>query len=458
MKNSTSRHNPRNMANCLTTILLSLFLVFAYSCKKDTGDIASLLTTVPSSASGVIVVDLENILEDAGCKIKGSEIVASKEVLNVLDKASEKQKTQMMMLFEGEAGINPRGAVAFYDSSRFFLTFGLNDVAKFCEYVEKNNGNTFTDEGSGVKVCQNIAVKGAQAWVLLSEGRRIDADGIAGYASLNDSQSFLVTPYGEKLLVKENDIRGWSRLSTFLDEMERGQKSMATLAMGFLFEDAEATEFTIDFKKGEMDMESTILNNDGKAAKFQLPLEKVDGSTLKSAGQTCNAMVAFSITPKLVKKFEQVGGAFGGSLFNELSDKFKNIDGTVCVITNSPNVSNGIAGVVTTKGDVSQSLKDLISEKIAPVSMDGKLLKFSKGDVSGQLSVDECASALKGSYLGMIFDKSFLSQSGYAGQQYNWLSNVSFKINPDSGGLGFEIIVKTTEAKENSLLTILRNN
>ena len=438
-------------------LLLAVLVLGLNSCKKETVDVSHLLATVPSSAAGVVVLNLEDMLEDAGCKVKNHIVTPSQEVLKLIDRASPQNKQYLMMMFEGESGIEPKGAVVFYDANRVYLTCALYDVKKFCDFVEKTDESTFVEDASGVKVCGDIAVKGAQAWMNISSNKKIDADAIAAYSALEPSQSFLVTPNGEKLLVEEDDIRGWAMINTFVNEiLSRSDRSMFSLSLGFLFEDAESVRFKVDFDKGEMESEAVVLNDKGKPAKYLLPTDKVDVSTLKTLGESCEAMMAFTVNSKLFKKIDQVLSAFGGSFFGNLNDMFNNVDGTVGFISGSDNME-AVSGVITTKGDVSKNLKDLITNQIAPVSQDGKYLRFSKGNVSGGLSVAECADELKGSCLGIVADASSLNSVGYTGNEVPGFKNLVFKFKPDSGGLEIELEIKTTDPKENALLTFLKS-
>lgn len=438
----------------ISFLLLSFVLICVTSCKKDTVDVTDLLKTVPSSAAGVIVFNLENLLEDAGCKIKGHDIIPSEEV----KKAVSGKKELVMNLFDGNNGIEPKGAVMFFDSKRTFLTFALYDVDMFCKLIEKEEKVTFSDMGSGVKVGGNIAVKGAQAWVCLSSGKTIDSDAISNYASLASSQSFLVTPMGEKLLTEEDDVRGWAMVNTFSQQiLSRRDQGMFTLGLGFLFEGAESIKFKVDFKKGEAEAEAIILNDKGKPAKYQLPSDKVDVQTLKSLGSTCDALMAFTVSPKLIKKFEQIGSAFGGALFGDLGDTFKNVDGTVGIAAGGTGLDESINGFITTKGDVTQTLKDMISEYMGAISMDGKLMRFTKGDVKGSLNVEESAEELKGSCMGIVVDATGYGSLGYGDSSAPaGFKNFVIKLKPESGGLEFEFEAKTADPKENALVTLLK--
>lgn len=435
-------------------IVALLMLVFT-GCKKDTVDVSDLLSTVPSSASGVIVIDVERLVDDTGSKIKDHRIEPSKGLKSCLDKIDADDRQYLQMLLDGESGINPNAAIVFYDANRIYLTYSLCDVDKYISYVEKKNGTQFTDEGSGVRMCGKTAVKGTQSWICVSSDKRLDPDLIASYSSLKSSQSFLVTPVGERLLVEENDIRGWVMFDAYMDSMlDRGQKAMFTMGLGFLFENAESLAFKVDFKSGVLEGRGEMLNDKYKAAKFQLPLSKIDVSTLKGLGETCDGMMAFTISSDLVDKFDKVGTGMGGVLFGGLAQTLRNVDGTVGVIMGGENKS--MSGIVTMDGEMSSELKDYISQHLGSISMDGKYVKFAQGTVSGKLNVAECAEALKGSSIGMVIDGSSLKsmQNGLVAPE--GLKFLVVKLVPESGTLGLQFDLKTTEPKENALMTLLR--
>lgn len=441
-------------------LFLLLFAVVAFtfnSCKKDTVDVTRLLTSVPSSASGVIVLNLENMIQDTGSKIKDHEVILSPEMSNILKKASSIDADDFNYIFEGNAGIDLKGAVVFYDANRTFITFALFDVDKFCNFVEEKGGGKFSDEGSGVKVCGAVAVKGAQAWICISKGKKIDPDAIAAYSELADYQSFLVTPMGEKLLVAENDIRGWAKINIFVDDILRLQdRSLVTLGLGFLFEDADAVAFKADFEKGELESEIKILNNKGEFAKYQLPTDKLDIAAIKSIGGTCEGLMAFTVNSKLIKKFDQLGAAFGGALFGGLGDMFKNIDGTIGIAAGEQLNGETVKGIVTTKGEASSEFRDFMANNIAPVTPDGKYLRFSKGDVSGSLDVEACAEELKGACVGIVLSPAMVNNMEEIFTLNKGFKYIALKLEPESGGIEIEIKMPTIDPKENALLLLLQ--
>ena len=437
-------------------ILMTLVLLVFNSCKKDTVDVTDLLKTVPSSAGGVMVFNLENMLEKAGCKIKDHEIIPGPELEALINQGSATSQQDIKVLFDGSTGIETKGAVIFYDSNRVFLTVLLHDENKFCQFVEKQSGASFSDEGNGLKVLGNTAVKGGQAWILLSRGRRIDPDGINSYAKLATSQSFLVTPMGEELLVSEDDIRGWALLDTFTDEfMNRQNRSMVTLGLGFLFDKAESLKFSIEFEKGEYEIEAIPLDSKFKPAKYKLPSEKVNVDLLKSLGTTCDGLMAFTVTPKLVDKIDELSRAFGGALFGDLKETLKNINGTVGVITSGAiDINMNSCALIETKGDLSQSLKSYLSEYVGNLSVEGNVVRVQKGEVSGNLDVATCAEELKGACMGMVIDQSEIQSLG--GISTENFSSIIFKMEPKSGSVEFKIDGKTRNPDENAILSVIK--
>lgn len=442
-------------------IVLAMLLLCLSSCKEDRADMSSLLSTVPSSAAGVVSINLKAMLQDVGCKVDGKEIKPGKEITDLMKKLDDKERNDLIRLFNGDTGVSPDCAVIFFDSNRCFLTVSLADVDEFCRFFEEDRGSTFTDAGNNVRICENVAVKGAQAWYCLTPGKRIDADAIAAYSVLKNSQSFLSTEMAGLFINADKDIVGWGNIQTVLSGfMSRSNLSILSIGMGFLFEDAQNLSFSVDFEDAEMEAEVLVLNENGKPAKYLLPADKINLNTIEGLGETCDALFAFTVTPKMVSKFEKIGSAIGGTLFSEIPDLLKNIDGTVAAISSNPDSGGfkSINGVITTKGNVSQELKDMISNGIAPVKEDGKMLRFSDGTVTGHLNVKESAEQIKGSCLGVVVDLNGLGVvNGSIPNIPSTFHSLTFSMNPESGGIEFKLVLNGTDSKENILLTILKS-
>lgn len=445
----------------LAVILSGLIMVSAFnSCKDDRADMSGLLSTVPSSVSGVIALDLKSILQDMGCKVKDEEIKPGKELTDFLSKLNTDERAQILKLFNGETGIAPESAIIFFDSNRCFLTFSLADVEAFIKFTEKDSDTSFSEEVNGVKICRNTAVRGAQAWICLSSGKRIDADAIVGYSKLRNSQSFLSHELSPKFIDSGSDIIGWGNIRTLMSgTMSRGNMSMLTIGLNMLFDDAADLFFRVDFEKGRLEAKASILDEDYKVAKYLLPAEKINTSAIEQLGESCDALLAFTLTPKMVSKISKVGSGFGGRLFDEVTEILKNVDGTVAVISSDPATGDyrAINGFVTTKGNATNNLKDLISNMLAPTREEGKMLYFSEGNVSGQLKVKESLELIKGSCLGAVMDlKGLQLVDGSISNYASGLKSLAVSLSPESGGLEFKFILTGDDEKENILLTMMK--
>lgn len=450
----------RIVSNCFkhtTLVCISIIMMLSFaSCKEEPVDMTGLLSTVPASTSGVVCIDLQSILKDLGCKINGKKIEAGKELSKIISSMEENEKSFVLKMFDGYSGISPECTVIFYDSNRCFLTVSLADVEGFCSFIENETGSTFSDAGNGVRLCANVAVKGAQAWLCISSNKRIDADAIVAYSSLKRSQSFLNTGMASRFTDTDDAITGWGSINTILSGiMDRGNLSMLNIGLNLFFEESSDLCFSVNFEKGKLEAEAILLNESGKPAKYLLPSEKINISTIENLGESCDALFAMTVTPKLVDKIEKIVSTFSPSF----SGLLKNVDGTVSVIFSNP-LSGGfgnIKGVIPTKGEVSQELKNFVTTGIAPVTDDGKYLTFSKGEVSGKLSVKECASFIKGSCLGFVADLESLTilDDGIPSTVAQF-SNIAFTMSPESGGIEFEIILTGSNQNENILLTCLK--
>lgn len=436
-------------------LMLGTALVFN-SCKKNTVDVTDLLKTVPSSAAGVIVFNTESMLDGLGCKIKDNKVTLGAELQAVINEHSGNEQDAIMALFNGDSGVDPKALVLFYDSNRAYLTMWLYDEEKFYAFAEKEGEEKFVDMGGGLKVMGNTAVKGGQAWICISPRKRLDADAVTSYSKLNASQSFLVTPMGEELLVSEDDVRGWVLLDVFTsDLLSRQNRSMATMGSSFLFENAESIKFSVEFEKGKVELESIPLDSNYKPAKYKLPASKIDVAQLKTLGESCDGLMAFTVTPKLAKKLGEISKMFGGLFFGDAEAFLKNIDGTVGLIGSGNFDENmSLSALIDTKGPLSQDLKNFLSEYVGNLSEDGNLVRVKKGNVSGSLNVAEAAEALKGCCMGIVLDQSQLDSFGNIDTK--GFSYIAFKLDPEGGGIEFKVEGVTQNKDEYSLLTILK--
>ena len=440
----------------LALLTITVALLLFTGCKNQRPDMTGLLKTVPSSAAAVVGIHLQSLAEDAGCKITDNEIKPGKEVKAMMEKMSDSDRAELLNLFSGSSGIVPDYALTFVDANRAFLTLSLYDVKKFKEFVKKDKESEFTDAGNGVQICKNVAIKDNQAWICLSTSKQIDADAIAAYAGLSKSQSFLNTDMAKVILESDCDVIGWGNFKTLVSSfLSRKNMSGVMLASGFLFEDVDAVQFSLDFDKGEMEASALFLDDEGKPAKYLLPAEKIDIKAVKELGGSCDGVLAFTINPKLVQKIEKVSSSLGGAMFGDIKETLKNIDGTVAISIGMHQ--EAVNGLITTKGKVSNQLNAFLSMMTSNVEPDGKYLRFSKGNVTGGLSIDECADLLKGYSIGLAADlQGMQSAASDYGNLPSSLSTFAIGLEPYSGSLRLSIELKTADDKENFLLSVIK--
>lgn len=459
-KNIDKHHMKRHVSFFKTAGIAMLCLLAAVvpalnSCQKKSTDVTDLLKTVPSSAATVVSINLASLLEKGGCKVEGSEIKPNGEIEKWLAKDTQFSPTQkevIRMVLSGESGIDPIGAIFFTDAYNSYVTVALADTDKFIAFAEKSEGKTFTDNGNGVRVCGNFAIKGAQAWMSVTKAGQIDANAVSNYSELEESRSFLTTPYSVELSKMSVDIAGYGQMKGLLRNLDIRNSASVMLLSGLVYENASAFSFTIDFKKGAVNASAIVLNDKGEPAKYLLPTDKIDVDKVKSLGTDANAVVAFSISKSLVEKVQKLGEQLAGQAATSMMESFNSLDGTAAIAFTDPSSPDkGISGLVTTDGKASLELMQLISQ-LGNTQKDDKLVRFSKGALSGNIKIADAADLLKGSSLGFVIDASAVGDK----MAETGLKTMSLTAKPDKGGMRIDIDLKTTNQNENSLLTILK--
>ncbi len=425
------------------------------SCQKKATDVTDLLKTVPSSAATVVSINLASILEKGGCKVEGSEIKSDGEIGKWLAGNKQFTATQrevIQMFLSGESGIDPVGAIFFTDAYNSYVTAVLADTDKFIAFAEKSEGNNFVDGGNGVRICGNFAIKGAQAWMNVTTAGHIDSNAIANYADLEESQSFLSTPFGPEISTMRVDVTGYGQMKGLMRNMDIRNSASLMLLSGLVYDNASSFSFTLDFKKGVVNISSIMLNDKGEPAKYLLPSEKIDVDKVKSIGEDANAVIAFSLSKELVEKVQKLGEQIAGQAASSMMKSFDALDGTAAIAFTDPSEPDkGVSGLVTTNGKASLELMQLISQ-LGNTQKDDKLIRFSKGTLTGSLKIEDAANLLKGSSLGFVLDASVLGNE----VKDLGVSNVILAAKPDKGGLRLDLDIETANRDENALVTFLK--
>lgn len=427
------------------------------SCQKEkTADVNELLTSVPSSAGIVVGFNLNALLEKTGCKVEGSSITPGKELQEILASptfSSSQSKEAIKMILSGESGIDPVGAIVFTDAYNTYLTAALADTEKFCDFVVKQTELPFEAADGNVKVSGNVAVSGAQMWVGLTSST-IDAKAVKNYASLDNAQSFASLDVAADIAKMTHDVVGYGQLKNFARSgLPIGNMTSMNLAAGFLFENASALAFNLDFLKGEAKAKAALLNDKGQPAKFLLPANKISLDEVKRLPATANAIVAAALTKDLIKKITKMAESFGGSFPAQISDALSSLDGTTAIAIGSiDNPENALTAVIATDGKPSLDFMNFLSQ-FGNTQKDGKIVKLVRGEVSGTLDVPKMADKLKGATIGLVTstNSDLLNGKGVG------ISTTAVTLNPDNGSLSLNTWIQTSEPDTNALLTILKN-
>lgn len=434
--------------------LLMLVLPALNSCQKETADTRDLLATVPSSSGIVAGINLKSILEKAGCKVDGTDITPGKEVTAWIDSqkdVKDSNRRALKLILDGESGIDPSVAVFFMDAYNSYVTVSLADTKKFEEFVASQSGEQFEDAGDGVRTCGNIAVKGAQAWVCVSSNNTIDAKAVANYANLGDNQSFMKNEFSSKIATMTTDVVGWGDIKSFSKQgFSFNQLSSASMFMNAVFEDASALSFDLDFQKGKTVASVSVLNTKGENAKYLLPTSKVDLSTVESLGEHAELVIALTITKDFTKKLEKIGG----SMLSSVIETIKSIDGTVAVACGSlDNPEESLSGVVTTDGEPSREFMAMLSQ-FGATKKDGKLIRVSKGTLTGGFEVDKVSDYLKGSILGVVLN----TQAPGLNIAPGMFDTLAVTLVPQGSGLKCDIVALSNDQSKNMFLSFIEGD
>ena len=400
------------------------------SCRKgESADAEDLLSTVPSGASMVAVVNIPRILDNAGCEVDGSKILAGPEAKAYIEKNLKgKDLARFAKVLDGESGIEPSVAVVFMQGGYTYMAGMLADADKFKKFCKENMAaGDFTTKGD-VEVLQNIAVIGTRFWV--SGSNSIDPQTVASFTKLSDKTSFLSNSYAERLMKVEEAVEGWANISGLMNlaDIDFQQKAVTQMAIQTIYKDAQDLAFSVDFEKNEAEMKMMVLNSKEKPAEVLFPVEKIDTRQVSSLGGDCNLISAFAISQKGIKKITEAVSGNGVSMLSLYLKPFACVDGTIAAAIGDTNTE--IKGFISTTGEDTQVLSDLMSSEMGiKVTRNGKTLDFSKGGaVKGALTVTEAAELMKGSMFAIVASEK--SSTGF--------SKAALLLKPEDGSLEIE--------------------
>lgn len=423
--------------------LIASLLILAGCSKDKSADVADLLKTIPSDASMVMVMDLESMIEEMDCSVSGGVIKPGKDVAKALessDNADMKKNLEKL----NNAGIDWTVAAVFAEGYNCYLAGFLNDSGKFKSYVEERFGEKW--ESGEVNTCGNVAMEGERFWVCLNSRNTIVANDIRHFNTLSENQSILSNKNVAKLKDLDSEAAGWGDISGVLNMagLDFSKRAAVKLALETMFEDAVELAWEIDLDNDELKAEIEVINNKGGIAKFNFPVEKVDGNVVKNLNTSAPGFGAIAVSKKMIEQIKAETSKESFSLIGAFVNMMLGcVDGTAAFTIANPG---GMKGIISTNGHSTTDLVDALKQFGMNVDKEGDALLVTQGEVSGPLSSADAAEMLKGSVMGVAF-------GGF--EELAQLKTLSLTFHSEKGGLKGEIKAKGKDSKKKFFLNFL---
>lgn len=441
----------------LVLIVVALLAPIFQSCNKaPEANASDLLATVPADVSLVAVINSGSILQKMGCTVSEQSVTAGEQLQSVITNIKNKEdKAIFESLLSGDAGVDPRVLVVFREGYYTYLTGVANDPAKFKKFFETNLSLSWATENS-IDFAGNVALAENQFWVNF-DNRNIDINEIRHFNTLSESQSFLSNPYAVNLSSIVSDVAGWGNLMGLLNTSinDFATRAMVQTSLQFIFEDPQAFGFIANFDNGEAVTRINALNGKGKNAKYLLPDDVVDLPTIASIGGMSDMLVAINIPGKLIEQLKKDTGSKAPSLFGVFLQSLGSVDGTFAAAISGENMS----AVITTDGKDPNSITSFVNSIDPEVNtvIDGKIIKVTKGKVTGKLNVEQSSELFKNALAGIVtygIDGHNKGAAPIFSEKFD--ATFSLMLLPEGNSVRIETKIKTSDKKENILLQMLQ--
>lgn len=428
----------------LAMALVGVLLMMAGCSKDKSADVADLLKTVPSDASLVMVMDLESILEEMDCSVSGGVIKPGKDVIKAFEPLTDKSQLKNLEKFN-DAGIDWTVAAIFVEGYNSYLTGFLNDSGKFKDFVEERFGEKWAT--GEINTCGNVAMEGERFWVCLNSRNTIVANDIRHFNTLSEKQSILSNKNVTKLQDLKTEMAGWGDISGVLNfaGLDFSSRAIVKLAMETVFEDAVELEWVVDLDNDELKSEIEIINSKGGIAKFNFPVELVDGDVIRNLNVSAAGIGAVAVSKKMIEQIKAETSKESFSLIGAFVNMMLGcVDGTAAFAIGT---QDAVSGIISTNGHGATDLIDALKQFGMNVNKEGDALLVSRGVVSGPLSSADAAEMLKGSVMGVAF-------GGF--DELSQMKTLSLTFHSEKGGLKGEIKAKGKDPKKKFLLNFIQ--
>ena len=440
------------MKKSLFFLLLS-FVVMMSSCSKK--DAEKLLQTIPANSQYLALIDGESITDGLGPE-------GIKQIDQALGNAAQGNSGALgsaEYYLGDDSPIDLSVPLCVFELKRVTITtFAVRDADKFRTDVETKSGEKFRKEKDVWHLPNNtVFVDGDQVWITGSYPE-IQASDINTLTKLPKSSSMASTSYTKDMIERDADVAVLVDIASILNA---NLGISAGLYLNMAFENPQYLVSYIDFQKGKIAGEMTVLNDKFKPAAFSLKPSPINIDALKNFPGRGNAFFAASFDSATIGRIiGQVKPLL--PLPPNVIAAIENIDGNIAVstnITSSPQQSEQLCAMVTFKDNASaetcasylNGLAGSLPEGFT-CAANGNTLVISTPNQSGQ-SIETVASNFKGAGMGLTVLTSGLDVG--TTNVGSFISSFNACLVDNGSGSNLKITVNTTPGK-NSLLSLIQ--
>lgn len=428
-------------------ILLAVVLTSCGGAGRD-----ALLQTVPADTEFVAVIDMKSVTSGLGSD--GLRVLA--DSVGAISSRGATDVRWSYLLSEDSKADFSKPFVAFEYNRSNILTFFATDASKFRNGLARALGSEF-EEKDGIWVCAGATVfmKADQVW-FASAYPAVDVADIAVLSQLGEQESILSVKAASKALDSKFPVASFLNIEKAMQAWSLQQR----LILNTLFDDASYLLSFIDFEKGKVTADFSIVNYKGKPATFSLKAGKLEASQLKSFDARGLAFAAISVSPDMARSVLRQLRNFT-LLPSDLSQLLEKLDGDLVVALGAGEWDPvpPLSFILTFKNaDAAEKAATLARNLTAlgggfRIFTDKKRLFIVADDPSGS-SIDEFASRFDGAYMGAVLTPEFFSSWG-AGAPSEKLRGLSVMFIPD--GKGVRVVTEIdTDPDRNPVLTLFR--
>ena len=444
--------NSNNMKKSLILILASIAIIMS-SCGKKNAE--KLLKTIPQNAQFVAMINAENLTEDLGEQGAGQ----LDQLVNSTIKGNSTEDKMIKYIFGKDSQLDINVPVfVFGFKNSVIATFALKDDDQFRKDIESQAGANFSKEKSVWYLPDHtVFVSDDQAWIT-GKYPEIQPSEITSFTKLPDASSMNSVAYMGQLIEQDADV---SALVDVQALIQANMNMQANLFLNMAFADPRYLSYCMNFEKGKIQGELSVLNSKYEPAAIALRPSKINVAALNSFPGKGNLFVAGAFDSSTVSKIIGQVKSFA-PVPPEVLTALENIDGNVVMssfIKDPSAAPEQLTAMITFKDNMSANqclsfFEDMIgSGEGVQCRAEGNTLIVSTPGQEGQ-PISSVAKDFEGAGMAMVFDISSLNPVNN-GNVSNLFSTLVVKLT-DNGASSKISYAVTTKQSQNALITLLQ--